>query len=496
MLGRATTQTRCAALLALAGVMAGCVVPPKDLGSAEPIQAGKLGLTGGTVAAAPTRWWTSFGDPQLNDLVDLALQNSPTMAQARARLREASAQTDVAKSGLWPKANLDASLSRLHAPLDYVIPAPLAGTASWLGQGGLSLSWDLDFWGRQADAVSRAQDLSEAASLDIETTRLMLAAAIAEAYVDLYRSYAFVDIARRAEAQRQRIIDITRRRVAAGIDTRLELREAEGQLPQARVELTQAQAAADLAIHRLAAVCGRGADFHVTIKPPNLNLDAALPLPVELPINLLARRPDVLAARLQVQAADAQRLADKAAFYPDVSLRALAGFGAFGLNNLFSWSARGYGGGPLVSLPIFDAGRLRAEYRGSEAALDVAVQNYNVTVLQAVQQTADQITRIDALARERVDQQQTLDATEDAYRIGEERYRAGLASYLAVLNAETQVLAARRNQIDIISNQVTARVTLLLAIGGSFEPATASLVGSVAAPVSPFSNDTARKVTP
>jgi outer membrane protein TolC len=200
-----------------------------------------------------------------------------------------------------------------------------------------------------------------------------------------------------------------------------------------------------------------------------LNLDAVLPVPSALPINLLARRPDVLSARLNIEAADSQRLSDRAAFYPDVNLKALAGVGAFGWNNLVQGSARGYGAGPLISLPLFDGGRLQAQYQSSEAQLDVAIAGYNDTVLRAVEQTADQLTRIDALARERVEQQETLEANEAAYKLAEERYRAGLASYLSVLNAETQVLSARQSMVDIIANQAVARVTLLLAIGGSFD---------------------------
>jgi outer membrane protein TolC len=171
-----------------------------------------------------------------------------------------------------------------------------------------------------------------------------------------------------------------------------------------------------------------------------------------------------------VAAADAQRLSDKAAFYPSVNLQALAGFGAFGLNNLVQGSARGYGAGPLISLPLFDGGRLQAQYRGSEAGLDAAIADYNDTVLHAVQQTADQITQIAALGRERLDQQQTLEANEAAYQLAEERYQAGLASYLSVLNAETQVLTARQTMVDILASQAVARVTLLLAVGGSFDP--------------------------
>ena len=210
--------------------------------------------------------------------------------------------------------------------------------------------------------------LTQSAALDVENAKLMLGTAIAQAYVELYRENALADIAQRSAAQRENIVAITRRRVAAGVDTQLELRQAEGQLPQAHVARDQAQAAADLTVHELAALTGQGADAYASIQRPVLNLDAALPVPTALPINLLARRPDVLSARLNIEAADSQRLADRAAFYPDINLKALAGIGAFGLNNLVQWSARGYGAGPLISLPLFDGGRLRAQYQEQRGA--------------------------------------------------------------------------------------------------------------------------------
>jgi NodT family efflux transporter outer membrane factor (OMF) lipoprotein len=453
----------------LAAALSACVLPPKE--SAHPAQLDKaqVGLTGVAVEPVADGWWSSFQDPQLDQLIRAGLKDNPTLAQAQTRVADALARTEVAQSGLLPSAKLGASVTYLRAPENYFFPPPLGGHSFWLGQAGPTLSWDLDFWGKQADAVHRAQALTQSASLDVENARLMLGVAIAQAYVELYRENALAEIAERSANQRQDIVNITHRRVSAGVDTQLELRQAEGQLPQALVARDQARAAADLAVHELAALTGQGAEAYAAIHPPVLNIDAALPVPGTLPINLLARRPDVLSARLGIEAADAQRLADKAAFYPDVSLTALAGIGAFGLNNLVQWSARGYGGGPLISLPLFDGGRLRAQYKSSEAQLDAAVDGYNNTVLRAVQQTADQITRIDALARERTEQQQTLEANEAAYKLAEERYRAGLASYLSVLNAETQVLAARQAMVDIIASQAVARVTLLQAVGGSFD---------------------------
>jgi NodT family efflux transporter outer membrane factor (OMF) lipoprotein len=459
------------ALLLLGTVaFSGCVLPPKEAPHPRALANEEVGLRGVEVQPLPEGWWASFRDPQLDALIRQGLKGSPTLAEAQARVGAALAQAQFAQASRLPSAKLDASALYQRAPANYLVPPPLAGHSFWMGQAGGTFSWDLDFWGRQADAARSARDLAESARFDTDNARLMLTGAIAQAYIEFYREDALADIAQRSEEQRQHIIDITRRRVSAGLDTQLEIREAEGQLPQARVARAQAQAAADLAIHELAALTGQGAEAYGSIERPVLQVEAALPVPTELPINLLARRPDVLSARLAVEAADAERLAAKAAFYPDINLTALAGVASFGMSNLMQWNARGYGAGPLLSLPLFDAGRLRAEYRRSEAQLDAAVAGYNDTVLRAVQQTADQITRLDALGRERVDQQQTLDATEAAYRLAEERYRAGLASYLSVLNAETQVLAARQSMVDILASQAVARVTVLLAVGGSFDP--------------------------
>jgi NodT family efflux transporter outer membrane factor (OMF) lipoprotein len=401
-------------------------------------------------------------------LIQQALSDNPGLAQAVSRLRAAQAQAGIARAGQLPGLKLSGAETRLKVPSGFP-PALDAGHTVWAGDLGASLSWDLDLWGQHAEAFAQANAQSRAAALDIDDARLMLTGAVVQAYIELDRSYALADIAARAESQRSNILEITRKRVAAGLDTRVELREAEGALPQARVALTQAQSAQALATHELAALEGRGADAYPGFARPQLDVDAALPLPASLPINLLARRPDVIAARARIDAADAQKRAAKAAFYPSVSLRAFAGFASFSVTDLLGASSFGYGAGPALSLPLFDAGRLRAEYRGTEAALDNAIASYDDTVLRAVRQAADQLSLIDALTQELAQQQQSLTAAEEAYRLAEERYRAGLAGYLTVLNVETEVLNERRQRVDLSASLALARVTLLLAVGGSFQ---------------------------
>jgi NodT family efflux transporter outer membrane factor (OMF) lipoprotein len=443
--------------------------PAKPAPPPAPLDPARLGLSGAQVAPAANGWWRTLGDPQLDTLIERTLSDNPGLAETTARLQAAQSQVDAARANELPTLRLSGGETRLKVPSGFG-PYLLGGQSVWLGNLGARFNWDLDLSRRQSHALAAARDRAQAATLDIESARLLLAAAVTQTYISLYRSYALADVAAQAEEQRGRILDITRRRVSAGLDTRVELREAEGALPQAHLVLLQEQSSAELLRHELAALSGRGADAYASIGRPGLSLPLTLQVPSDLPINLLARRPDVIAARWRVDAADSQLLAARAAFYPSVNLSALVGFASISLGKLLSAESFGYGAGPAFSLPLFDAGRLRAQYRGAEADLDAAAASYNDTVLGAVREVSDQLTQLASLEGEIAQQRRWADAAEEAYRLAEERYRAGLATYLSVLNAETEVLNARRQSVELMAAQASARVTLLLTLGGSFQP--------------------------
>jgi len=449
--------------------LGGCVLPPHVKNQEHMVAASDLGL-GSTSSVAEQTWWHELGDPQLDTLVDKSLHANPSLAEALARLNEARARRDAIRSQLLPSYRLNATEIWQRFSENDIYPPPFGGSTAWRGSIEGDISWDIDFWGRQRALVDAAGREAHASALDIEGARQALTGSLVRVYINLDRAYALADIAEQAERQRENILKITQQRVDAGLDTNVELRQASGALPQARVERSQAETAAELAKHELVALAGEGANAYGSVTRPALKLDAVFTLPAELPVDLLARRPDVLAARLRVDAADSAKVAAKAAFYPQINLSAFAGFGSIGLSNLFDSGSRMYGIGPTINLPIFRAGRLAAEYRGSNAALDAAIAAYNDTVLNAVRQTADQLTNTNALQHQLDEEQQRLDAAEDAYRLVEKRYRAGLASYLAVLTAETQVLDARRQHVDLVAALVNARVALVVALGGNFTP--------------------------
>jgi NodT family efflux transporter outer membrane factor (OMF) lipoprotein len=464
--------SRAVALL-LSSILAGCITAPNVRPLEQPVDTrDDLGL-GSQPATVQDEWWTAYHDPQLDQLLEATLADNPTLGQALARLREAQAVVYATRAALWPYISYDADETRQRISSHDTIPSQYDGAEIWKGREGLNFSWDLDFWGRQSSLVRQARTETNAVALDAAAARLAIVSAVVRTYIDLERSYELVDVWRREEQQRQQILEITRHRYTAGLDTSVELRQAAGAVPQARVERITVEAEIDRDVHLLAALSGQGAGKYGEIQRPKLHTDTVLPLPSALPVDLLARRPDVLAARSRVSSAKAGLDAARADFYPNINLAAFAGTGAIGLDNLFHANSAILGVGPALHLPVFDAGKLKANYRAHTADIDIAVTAYNQAVLTAVRETADQLSDISTLNSSLVEQQQSLDDAEEAFRLATERYNAGLTTYLTVLTTETQVLAARRQHVDLESARASARVTLLGDVGGDFRPAAA-----------------------
>ena len=447
----------------------GCVVPPQIDPQLEPVASAALGLSGYAVPAVDAQWWRAFGDAQFDALVEAALAENPTLQQTEARVRAAQARSQIASGGVGPDYSFTGQETRQRYSRNFIIPPPFGGSTHWQGSLLANLAWDLDLWGRQAALIRGANAAAYAAQLDAAAARLATTVALSQAYLDFNRAYALADIAQLAVAQRQRIVAIVGKRIGAGLDTNVELLEAEAAVPQAELSREQAIASRDLAVHRLAALSGRGGVAYSSLQRPSLQLETALTVPTELPADLLGRRPDVLAARARIEATMAARAAAKAAFYPNINLSAFAGFQAVGLDNLLEAGSRTYGAGPALSLPLFKSSQLKGEYSLAIAEQDEAIAAYNDTVLGAVQQVADQLTLVRSSARQLEQARRALHAAEEAYRLAQRRYEAGLANYLSVLTTETQLLNARTMHVDVLHAQALARVSLLLAAGGAFE---------------------------
>ena len=459
-----------AAALILALPIAACVKAPPTTPSLTEIAPQTLGLGPEAAPEPQPDWWKAFNDPQLDRLVPQLLADNPSLQGALARIRAAEAQLSAQRALYYPNINIDGTESRELVSNDYLYPKPFGGSWQWVGDTEARFRWSLDFWGKQAALIDRARSAGQAAALDANAARLALAGMFAQSYVALLLAWQNIDIAHQTVAERQTILDLTQSRVKSGLENEASLEQARSLLAMSRIEVRRSEAERDTAVHAIAALIGEGAKAYPEIARPAAAVENALPLPRHLPADLLARRPDILAAHARILAATHGREAAHADFYPNIDLAAALGFQSIGLDNIFAGKAFVAGVGPAIHLPVFDAGRIRAQYALATADLEAAVADYNGTVVNAVRQTSDALTEVASLADQRQQQQLALDSAARAFDLARERYRLGLSGQIPILTAEATLLSARQQMAALVARAAIERVTLLLAVGGGLEP--------------------------
>ena len=420
-------------------------------------------------------WVEQFGDPQLSALIAEALENNPSLAQAKARLAQASALAESKGAPLLPTVNGEAGLTRNLFPATTIYPAPYGG--SWFTENSafVQLNYELDLWNKNHAALEQAVSQAKAAAANAQETKLVLTSSIATTYNQLATLYALHAVLERTLAQRESLQNLTAQRVRSGLDTQIERSQSQGSVADARAQLVQSEGQIRLTRQQLGTLLGKGPDRGLQISPPHLNLLTTPTLPAELPLNLLGRRPDIVAARWQVEASNHDIDVAKARFYPDINLSASIGFDSLLNANPFTAAAKSISAGPAISLPIFEGGALRANLKGAYASYDLAVASYNQTLNQAFGDVAQQLTGIRSIEQQLPIRRDALAATQRAYDLAKERYRIGLTTQLTVLNAETALLAEQQQLINLEASRRSQQITLFKALGGGFDAAQSGL---------------------
>ncbi|MDR1967699.1 MAG: efflux transporter outer membrane subunit [Burkholderiaceae bacterium] len=460
----------CVAALTLAGCADMQGIGP----SARMTDAAQLGLASASAAETETLgpaqdWWTALGDAQLDGLVAEALAHNPNLQVAAARVAKARSVEQVAASASSPQVNGELDLNRQKFSSNYIYPPPLGGAVFDMGNLQAGGSWELDFFGKNSDAIRAAIGQLRAAEAESDAAHVLLAANVVRAYVQWARLNEQRVLAERALAQRQEMLAIVRDRVQAGLDTQLEVRQNETGRADSRTQIAVVEQQIDASRNALAALLGqpRLAD---EVRAPLLAQFKPLAVPSELNADWLARRADIAAARWRVEAARAQVDVARAQFYPNINLAAFIGYQSLGFGNLVKSDSFQWGVGPAIRLPIFEGGRLRANLVASSADTDAAIESYNATVIDAMRDVADQSQAVQATARQQREQALALQAAQGAYNIAQQRYAAGLGNYLNVLLAETAVLAQRRQQADLAAQAIQSQIGVAQAMGGGWRP--------------------------
>ena len=415
-------------------------------------------------------WWASFQDPQLEMLISEALDHSPTMIAAQARLRDAVARTGEARSALYPSLGASASVTRDKLSYNSIFPAA-AVPRGWndMGRTTLDFSWELDFWGKNRAALRAAVSEASAVEADAAGARLLLTTSVADAYVRLQYLFALRDVAAESLRNRQDSLRLVQRRVGQGLDAQVSIEEAAARADLAQAGLTEADENIQLARNGIAALLGRGPDRGLDITRPALSARRPVGLPPTIEADLLGRKPEVVAARWRVEAAAKRIGVAKAAFYPDVNLTAFIGFESLGLSKLTSAGSDVGGFGPALHLPIFEGGRLRSNYRSARAEYDLAVANYDDALTQALRETADAARSLAALQDRLVATDAGRARSETAYTLAKKRYDGGLADFQTVLTAEDALLQAQIADTAIHMRGYSLDIALVKALGGGFE---------------------------
>ncbi len=460
------------AVLVLAGCAAtGRVAPHPPLLDGEAL----VGPTTARPDAGPSstsdwpggRWYSDFGDPALEALIDKALAGTPTLQTADARAERAAAQAGAARANLWPQLSLDASSNRQRLSANGLVPPPYAGTT--LTQNNLQLSgrWELDLFGRNRAELDAAIGAARAADADAQAARTQLSTQIARGWFALARLLEQHRTLTAIQSQRRQTVDLVRQRVSSGLDTTVELRQAENQAFEVGRDLAALDEQIGNTRHALAALSGQGPEALASAAPAWREA-RTLAWPDTVPAVLLGRRADLVAARLRVESSLRDVDAARTLFYPNISLTAFAGFNALGLSDWLSAGSRTYGIGPAITLPVFDAGRLRANLRSRSADADAAIATYNGALVDALREVADQLTTLDSLRvqeQRQVDVQRTAD---EARQLATARYRAGLGNFLTVLQSQAIDLAQRRVTIDLKYRVIDSQIALVRALGGGY----------------------------
>lgn len=417
-------------------------------------------------AAWPTQdWWHDWGDPQLDALIAEALAGTPSLDAADARVRKAAAQAGLADDARKPHFTANAQYSGAYLP-ETLLPAPYGGDYKGIELATLNFSYAPDLWGGKRARWEAAVGSLRATEVDARQARLLLAANIARAYLDLAQAHEARQVTTTETTRSQRLLALATQRVRAGLDNQSQMRQAESAVASAAQQGEAAQQRIELLRNAIAALLGQGPDRGLRIEAPALLATGKPALPSTLPSELLGHRPDVVAARWRVEAAANGIDAGKAAFYPSLDLTAMVGLAAGRLSDLFTRDAATALGGPALSLPIFDGPRLREQLAGSDADYDLAVAQYDQTLVSAVREVADALQSARTLDKQIASVAQARDAAHKAWSLADSRYRAGLGTQLDVLAAQRPLL-----QLDQLSTalQVQRRISavdLAVALGG------------------------------
>lgn len=462
----------------LAVAVAGCAVGPNyhwpEVSApthwGEPLAGGET-----NASASLTAWWKIFNDPELDSLIDRAVESNLDVRIAQARVLEARAQAGIASANLWPSADVSSSYAREetshHQPVLGSLPIP-AGVPfeNDVYQAGFDASWELDLFGGKRRATEAARAEVEASEYGRRATLMTLLGDVARNYTDVRGYQRRLAIANENIKAQEEALAITRDRFTNGLTSDLDVQQATTLLATTRAEIPTLEGSLQASIHRLGVLLGQQPGALLGEVSKTKPIPSAQPeVPVGLPSELLLRRPDVQRAERQLAAATANIGVATADLFPKFSLTGLAGFESIGASDWFTAGSRFWSIGPTVQWKIFDAGRIRANIKVQNARQEQALAAYEQTALSAFEDVENALV---FYAKEQVRRRSLEDAvasSRNSLALSRKLYANGLTDFLNVLEAERSLYQAQ-DQLAQSDRTVSANlIALYKSLGGGWQ---------------------------
>lgn len=460
------------ALGALCAALAGCASVPPETDSLPRQDLARAQLAAGIHLAAEgwpaARWWRQYGDVQLDALMERALTAGPSLATAAARIGAARSALAVDRAAGDSGLNLDAQANRQRYSGNGLFPEPIGGSYYSEETVKLDAHYDLDWWGKRRAQIAASLGEVNARRADYAMAEQALTAEVALRYFALQGNWARLANLRQLTQLQDALVADKVKRIAHGLATIDAQRQAEGDASALRQQAALLETQAGREREALRALLGANGGALVDLRA-RAGTAVAHALPTRLGMELLARRPDLQAARWRIEASLNRIEAARAAFYPDIDLSASFGLDAVKLGKLLESGSRTLFIGPALSLPLFDSGRLEARLGQARQERNEAIADYNQSVFTVVREVAQAGVELQGIEGQIVQQSTAQQASAALLGSAQARFKQGLADRSTTLSAEIAVLKQRDGALQLQSAQFGAEVTLIRALGGGYQ---------------------------
>ncbi|MBR7779352.1 efflux transporter outer membrane subunit [Undibacterium rugosum] len=433
----------------------------------------KVSLSGQTesVRWPDASWSEELGGSQLSQLIQNALKDNPGIQLAATRITNARALQDqfAADRQISLTGNAESTYQRFTK--NGMVPPPLAGSSESNNQATVNLSYELDFWGKHQAQSRVGLSTEQAAKAETESAKLLLSNAIARQWVQLQKQAGQLTLTEQQLKLRKEWDSLIQQRLKAGLDNRSELQQNLVSVANLQSEVLNWREAIAQTKLQLALLAGQTPEYANSIATPVTSRTVDFHLPSELPLDLISRKPEIIAAKWRIEAMRGEVELAKNRFYRNINLVGFAGLSSLGLDKLLKSDSTIMGVGPAIHLPLFEGGRLRAQLAGKVADTDSAVLQYNQTVLNALKDAAEQLQTLQSTSLQIVQQEQAQQAAQQVLTLNRQRFEIGTSNRLPVISAELALISQQKNMAELSARQLDARVNLIKALGGSY-PAT------------------------